>query len=914
MRHSAENKGKAMTNGDWFDEARKQIESGKGMYGASDEYKTLGSAQPTAAPQAKPAPVQPKPSGKRQLPASRETGGVSLPNSSKQRGFVTSVKTSEEVSGKTKQMTTGKYSPRSTAKLQAGAEKVAGGDLTKATKDVTDSLNQKVGTINDKNVADAIAVAKAHDAKGNVQQSSDIYEKLAEHLTKQGQSIQAASLLSHQTPEGLQYGAQKALKKAGVELTPDIQGKLKTAIDEVRNAKPGTERDYAVKKLQKMVSDHTPTGASDKISSVWKAGLLTGVKTQTGNWLSNGTFQVLHTASNPLAVGIDKAISKFTGVRTKSLTTKGIGSGLGEGITKAGKYLKSGIDERKAIDNKYDTHGEVNFKNKALNTYVNGVFRLMGAADRPTYYSQLRNSLHDLALTDAVNKRIPREQVANHVKQFLVSPPTNAFQTATNEAEKAVLGNDTALNSIISGVRQSTEQIKNPLARGTAKTAVNFVAPFTKVPSAFLNRVIDFSPVGAVKEVAMQMSEHKLDQRALSTALSEATTGTALIYLGYQAAQNNLLSGNYPSGDQKEAQRWKAEGIQPNSIKVGDKWLSLNYFGPLGLLFNAGQRVNDAAKQGENTAGQGIAAVAGAPKDLMGQSFLQGLSGFTNAVNDPTRSAKTYVNSQGSSVVPTIVGDVANATDKMQRQSDTLGQTIQGKIPGVRQGLKPKQDVYGNTLQAKAGAADQLANPLRPSNDLSKNNAVLSEVNRLHTADSKNGDLQVTPLPVGKTVNIEGKKVQLNNNQRYDLQKQIGQATQSNWSKLIKTPEYQADDDMGKAKRLTGMRQDATELATRQYVTNNNLGTYTKAISKSAAALASGDLSKYTTGKSKTATTSKKSSSTKTKLTTTTKNQECQGSKSTGFQSLQVQSDQRYQSRQGRQLQQIQGGKSKLIQ
>lgn len=806
--------------------------------------------RPTApASPAKQSPVQPKPSVKGLSPASKETGGVSSANSTKQRGFVTSVKASDEVSGKTKQMTTGKYTPRSTAKLQASAEQVAGGDLNKATQDVQSALERKVGTINDKDVANSIAVAKAHDAAGNVQQSSDIYEKLAEHLTKQGQSIQAASLLSHQTPEGLQYGAQKALKKVGVELTPKVQGKLKGAIDEVRNAKPGTERDYAVKKLQKIVSDYTPTGTSDKISSIWKAGLLTGVKTQTGNWLSNGTFQALHAASNPLAVGIDKAISKFTGVRTKSLTNKGLASGLGEGISKAGKYLKTGIDERKAIDNKYDTHGEINFKNKALKTYVNGVFRLMGAADRPTYYSQLRNSLHDLALTDAANKGIPKEQLATHVEQFVTSPPPQAFQTATNEAEKAVLGNDTALSNIIGGVRQSVQRIDNPLARGTANAAVNFIAPFTKVPSAFLNRVIDFSPVGAVKEAGMQIAAGKLDQRVLATALSEATTGTAMTYLGYQAAKHGLLSGNYPTGDSKEVQRWKADGIQPNSIKVGDKWLSLNYFGPLGLLFNAGQRVNDSSKQGDNKAGQAVAAVSGAPKDLMGQSFLQGLSGFTNAVNDPTRSAKTYINSQGSSIVPTIVGDVANATDKMQRQADTLGQTIQSKIPGARQALNPKQDVYGNPLQAKTSGVNQLANPLRPSSDLSKDSPVLTEVNRLHNADVNNKDLQVTPTAVQKVVTVDGTKVKLNDQQAYALQKEVGQTTQANWGKLISTPEYKALDDAGKAKALSNLRTDSAALATRQYVVNNNLGTYSKGVTTKQGNLSSGgDVSSYTQG------------------------------------------------------------------
>lgn len=42
---TAETKGKAMTKADWFDEARRQLESGKAGYGASDEYKTIKAIQ-----------------------------------------------------------------------------------------------------------------------------------------------------------------------------------------------------------------------------------------------------------------------------------------------------------------------------------------------------------------------------------------------------------------------------------------------------------------------------------------------------------------------------------------------------------------------------------------------------------------------------------------------------------------------------------------------------------------------------------------------------------------------------------------------------------------------------------------------------------------------------------------------------
>jgi hypothetical protein len=91
--------------------------------------------------------------------------------------------------------------------------------------------------------------------------------------------------------------------------------------------------------------------------------------------------------------------------------------------------------------------------------------------------------------------------------------------------------------------------------------------------------------------------------------------------------------------------------------------------------------------------------VAGLGQGLLGQSFLQGFSGFSDAISDPNRSAKSFVNSQAASTVPAWLNDVANVTDKFQRQADTVGESVKNRIPGLREDNKIKQDVYGNPLE-----------------------------------------------------------------------------------------------------------------------------------------------------------------------------------------------------------------------
>jgi hypothetical protein len=343
------------------------------------------------------------------------------------------------------------------------------------------------------------------------------------------------------------------------------------------------------------------------------------------------------------------------------------------------------------------------------------------------------------------------------------------------------------------------------------------------------SRTVDFTPLGIGKEAFHQYFGKEFDQRALSKAIGEGITGTGVIAAGIYLTQRNLISGDYPKTDQKEQQRWKAEGITPNSVKIGNKWISLNYMGPVGLLFNAGNKM--ANSDSPNALSKVAVGVGGLGQGLMGQSFLQGFSGFSDAINDPNRNMSKYAKSQVASIVPNIVNDAANVTDKYQRQADTTGQAIMNKIPIAREHNNIKQDVYGNDLKQPGGQLGTLIG-VKPSNDLSHKNAVVGEVDRLHNVDAKNKDLQVTPTPVNQKLTVDGQKVTLTNQQTYELQHQTGQYTQQKWNDLIKTPEYKRMSDTDKAAALDDIRKQASDLAQRDYVVKNNLGTYSKGVSQ----------------------------------------------------------------------------------
>lgn len=747
------------------------------------------------------------------------------------------------------------------ATLDSSIKFIKDNDVDTATNDVFARLGQP--NIDRQTVSDALSLATAYDLRGgdaNLRIASDIYDQLSEKLTKAGQTVQAASLLNRRTPQGLIFDAQRQLRNAGVEVTPEIRKNIKQIADSTESLK-GPEKDIAIAQLQREVNRNIPDELVDKVVGTWKAGLLTGIRTTTGGALSNALFRGLREVSRPGAVALDMLTSAITGKRSTALTARGNWQGTKEGFDKAAKYLRSGVDERSfSADGKYIDR-EINFENKALNTYVNGVFRVMGAADRPFYYSQFRNSLAEAAIVEAKNggntgitskqklvsnphpeleivngryvspitgnpivgidqpkyealkldrKPLTGKEFDEYVSSHIENPTQEALQYATDVAEESVLGNNTFLSDLANKLRSAAEKPQNKVARFATKGAIGVLAPFTKVPSAFLSRVVDFTPIGAVKEAVTQMSNKTLNQQKLVQAISEAGTGTGLIYLGMELANNDLLTGNYPN-DPTEQSRWRTEGITPNSIKIGDTYYSLNYAGPIGAIFGIGKAMTDSLKEGNSAYDSLVAGGTQLATGTLEQSFLSGISGALDAVQDPQRYAANFVRSQAGSVIPTLLNDIGNATDPVQRQANNPLEAIQGRIPGARTGLNERTDVFGETIkQANPNPLGRLVDPLRPSDR--RSNPVTDELDRLKSVDQS-----IFPT-LDKTIKAGGETVKLDPNQQKAYNDSIGQELRLIWGNIINSDEYKLLSDEDKKKSLADAQTDIQTVEKKDYL------------------------------------------------------------------------------------------------
>jgi len=709
-----------------------------------------------------------------------------------ERGFVSSVK--EKVPGAVK--VAGQYVPRSTDELSIKAANLVRSNPAEAERlALAGSDENAVALASEliKKYSDDATKAVDDLARNNAYDKvAEIANTIAPKLTEQGRAIQAASILGRMTPEGqLRFAAreiQKFNETNPLKKIPELTGEqAKVITDEMRaigQMPDGIEKAMRFQKLQNTINDLVPTPLWKKITTIWKAGLLTGVKTTGLNLFSNLGHSVSEVAKDAPAAVVDSVASLFTGKRTKTFTLRKAFDGIKEGSVKGKRYFSTGFDERN-IGSKLD-YNRVNFGKgvvgKAFQAYTDTVFRLLGATDQPFYYAAMSRSLMDQALASGKNLGLKGKELVEHAYKIVENPTDEMIRYGVSDATTAVFQNRTNLGDMAGTVQ------KIP---GVGQ----ILLPFARTPSSVAMQIIGYSPVGAIKTIIENVGRGKFDQRMFSQGMGRSIVGTAFLALGYKLAEKNMVSLGFPTGNEPEQELQKAEGRKANAILINGKWRSPMVLGPLGNIILAGAYFGDAVKKTGSPTEAAAVASAGVWKSFLEQTFLTGINNATKALTDPETYATSYLKNLTASFVPTLVSDVARATDPLERkvQPGFNLDAAQSRIPGLRRGLEPDVDVLGRERESAGNPLEILADPTRPSP--ATPGVVTDELRRIMDAGHN-----VSLTKVGDKAGYDA----LSPEQNTELWKKTGEILNSKLTSLFNSPQYRKMDDEQRADAIKG--------------------------------------------------------------------------------------------------------------
>jgi hypothetical protein len=802
-----------------------------------------------AAPSAKTAaeppklPAKPEQSSPALKPSNTKSQQIAANNSStvnrttevasvKQRGFTESVKKSSNFTPEMRRKVASEYAVVGDKATIAKTQKFLDQPLQSAHEDVLRRL-QSTDRPDKQLVNDAGTVMQILDSQGRTAEAQYIHDNLAEHLTNAGQVSQAASLLLRRSPDGLYRRAVSDLKKAKVEVTPQIDNQLKDLREGIRQTVPDTpERTAAVNKLKVFVDQNIPSTPGEKAFAIWRGGLLTGVRTVSKVAVSHVVHGSLETVKDIPASGVDKFISLISGQRGMVLTGRGRIAGIRQGVKSTPEFLRTGID---ASGSNVDFHTSVHFGSsipgRIVNAYTAGPGRLHGAIYNIAGRQAELNELYNIAITKAKNAGLKGADRQKFVEGFVAKPPTEVLDAARHAGDMAAFRQKTLLGDIATRLQNTNSPGWNMVAK--------VIAPFSRIPSAIgTSGIIDYSPAGAVKTIVNGIKAARSSegwtveaQREFSRGLGRTITGFGALVPGMVLYNKGMMTLEYPK-DKKEQELWKEEGKTAWSVRVGGKWRSMGTLGPAGIVLAIGAGWAEGIKNGQSVpAAFGSGMFKGA-LSVQEESYLSGVNSAVTAVQQGGAKVDSLAKQYAGSIIPTFVRNWAAAADPNQRQVNTPGQNIKAGIPGLREGLPIKKGPFGDNLPAGGSGIGAFVDPFYSSAARNGNNPLIQELRRLQ--DNGAGTM---PLPQNQKNSFDGVKTTLTKPQAQDLSAQIGQKIQDLWNKTISAQAYKNLPDDQKQKVLSNVMSDATSAVKDQYAAAHQLGRFSPGYSGNAKSL-----------------------------------------------------------------------------
>ena len=495
--------------------------------------------------------------------------------------------------------------------------------------------------------------------------------------------------------------------------------------------------------------------------ALWRAGLLTGVKTHLRNVGGNVMFGAMEEAARIPAWAADVARVGVGRMRGMDVERKVWAPSM-EAAWKSGMAAATdGVREARQVLAGRTTPGDLakgevkhgwNFQglrklgaesdsalvssvlgtsNDMVNRYINTVGRTLGAEDKIFKVYAIRRALEGEARLQAVNeaRSLGKNDRWMRGRQLeLAKNPTESMTAnAMAYADFATFNNKNVL----------AQAVENFGAQGPIrKFVVDTTLPFRNTPFNIFNRMIDYSPLGPVVTPLREFYTSKWQKKAtpdmvktFEEALGRGMIGSALMYLGYTWGKENMATGTQKE-DPGKANVRKGAGRTPGSVRfpfAPDVWAKTAAFAPGMTLVQIGadyaRQEERSERKDKTTPGDQVLDVAGvAKRAALEQPMLQGVKDLNDALySDSERRSRTFVSSKAGSLVPQIIADVATTIDPTPKEfapgknaslTESAAHGIRARLPFLKAQEPDVMDIFGETPEGRRGNA---VNPFMPS-------------------------------------------------------------------------------------------------------------------------------------------------------------------------------------------------------
>lgn len=691
--------------------------------------------------------------------------------------------------------------------------------------------------------------------------------------TTAGQTVQALSLLNHQTPQGQAMWLQKSVDRMNNELAQRRGGRIqkddngnirvinKKGIDitekmelfnftpemtqKIVSSKNDVELHNNLNEVYEQLGQQVTKTTLQKIDSWRYFAMLANPRTHIRNIVGNTAMATMqYGIKNKVAGAIEGVVSKFNPEIERTHTIVPASSEVKQF---AKNDINNVLDRLGLTENKYNPKSRLEnsmrtFKSDTMENTVGKLFdlndRALEAEDGWGLKAGYKKALADYM---TANKLTP-ENITD--KQL-----AKARNYAVEQAKEATFHQENQLATLINQLSN-----KNKFAKYTTDA----ILPFKKTPMNIAKLGIEYSPVGLAKSAVydtVQLRKGNITVNKYIDNVSKGLTGTGIALVGYALAQSGILRAS-GSDDKEKADYDEALGNQTYSIKIGDNTYSLDWIAPSGIplfigaeiweIMQSKNEIESKSTDDEKTYKQAINSAVnildGFTNAMNPMTEMSMLSGLTSALQSyqqgssqmlakmGTNAVKSYVNQ----FVPTALGQIAKITDDYDRSTSTTAtgvlpkaiestkNQIIAKIPGARQSLPKKTNIWGKEVKQPENIIRRaLETAVLPYTRKSiSTGKVDEEISRIY---KNTGESSVLPDNINKYLTIDKQKYIMTSDEYSKYKKESGKISYNLLNNLISSENYKKMSDNQKQIAIEQVYKYSKEKVKMDYSKQNKL-------------------------------------------------------------------------------------------
>jgi len=443
----------------------------------------------------------------------------------------------------------------------------------------------------------------------------------------------------------------------------------------------------------------------DKVNELWVNSLLSGPQTHVVNMVGNTMTALAQIPEHVAAAVVGGARSVATRNRVadrvlfSELGSRSVGllQGAKEGLQQATRSLRTGEGSDFANKVEAQTQDAISgLKGKIIRVPT----RLLSAEDELFKGMARRMELNGLAVRQARKEGLHGKAGIDRVAELVANPTDEMLDRAFDYGRYVTF--QRPLGPAMQGISRFTQIMPG----------AKFILPFVRTPTNLLKFALERSPAAPI--VDGWRADFRAGGARRDLAIARAMVGTGVGAVIAELAAQGLVTGNGPA-DQGTKQLMQADGWQPYSIKVGDKYVSYSRLDPFATTLGVAAGMVElqdhmTEKQSDKVA---MLLTASILQNLSSKTWLSGVGDMVEAVNDPARYSDNWVKRfEGSAAVPAGVAQIARTVDPALREAETTLDAIRARIPGVSKSLPARRDVLGRPMVSEGGVGPDIVSPI----------------------------------------------------------------------------------------------------------------------------------------------------------------------------------------------------------